>query len=122
MSMFIIDMQSRTPVFEQIVFQTEEFIRAGILKPGDKLPSIRELTAMIGVNPNTIAKAYSELDRRGVTVSVTGKGCFVAQNINDVLKLAAERKIPEFEKLVKELVDSGISKEELIQRINSLYS
>lgn len=120
MSMFIIDMQSRTPVFEQIVLQTEEFIRAGILKPGDKLPSIRELTAMIGVNPNTIAKAYSELDRRGVTVSVTGKGCFVAQNINDVLKLAAERKIPEFEKLVKELVDSGISKEELIKRINSL--
>jgi GntR family transcriptional regulator len=115
-------MQSRIPVFEQIVIQTEEFIRAGILNPGDKLPSVRELTAMIGVNPNTISKAYGELERRGLTVSVTGKGCFIAKNISDVLKTAAEKKIPEFEKLAKELIDSGITKDELIRRVNSLVS
>lgn len=118
--MFTIDMQSRTPVFEQIVIQTEEFIRAGILNPGDKLPSVRELTGMIGVNPNTISKAYGELERRGITVSVTGKGCFIVKNITDVMKTAAEKKIPEFEKLAKELVESGISKDELIIKINSL--
>jgi GntR family transcriptional regulator len=120
--MFTIDMQSRTPVFEQIVIQTEEFIRAGILNPGDKLPSVRELTGMIGVNPNTISKAYGELERRGITVSVSGKGCFIAKNITDVMKIAAEKKIPEFEKLAKELVESGISKDELIKKINSLNS
>ena len=118
--MYTVDMQSRTPVFEQIILQTEEFVRAGILKPGDKLPSIRELTGMIGVNPNTIAKAYAELDRRGITVSVTGKGCFIANNISEIMKSAAQKKIPEFEKLVKELIDSGIDKSELIEKIKDI--
>ncbi|MBQ6051917.1 MAG: GntR family transcriptional regulator [Clostridia bacterium] len=118
--MYTIDMQSRTPVFEQIILQTEEFVRAGILKPGDKLPSIRELTGMIGVNPNTIAKAYAELDRRGIAVSVTGKGFFIANNISEIMRSSAEKKLPEFEKLAKELIDSGIDRNKLIKIITDL--
>lgn len=120
--MFRIDNQSRTPVFEQIVQQAEEYVRTGILKPGDKLPSIRELTSLIGVNPNTIQKAYNELDRRGVTVSVVGKGCFISKDISDVIKATAIKKLPEFEKFAKELLDSGISGEELIKTIQNLTS
>lgn len=118
--MFTIDNQSRTPVFEQIVLQTEEYVRTGLLKPGDKLPSIRELTSMIVVNPNTIQKAYRELDRRGITVSVEGKGCYISKNIAEVLKAAANQKLPEFERLAKELMDSGIERETLIEIINKI--
>ena len=120
--MFTIDSQSRTPVFEQIVRQTEEFVRSGLLKPGDKLPSIRELTSMIGINPNTIQKAYNELDRRGITVSVTGKGCFVSKDISSVLKKTAEKRLPEFEKFVKELLDSGIPEKDIIEKVKQVAS
>lgn len=120
--MFRIDNQSRTPVFEQIVKQTEEYVRTGILNPGDKLPSIREMTSLIGVNPNTIQKAYNELDRRGVTISVAGKGCFISKNISEVMKSAAIGKLPEFERLVKELIDSGIAEKELTDIIKKVSS
>jgi len=120
--MFRIDNQSRTPVFEQIVEQAEEYVRTGILNPGDKLPSIRELTSLIGVNPNTIQKAYNELDRRGVTISVAGKGCFISKNISEVMKSAAIGKLPEFERLAKELIDSGITEKELTDIIKKVSS
>ena len=120
--MFNIDIMSRTPVFEQIVLQTEEYVRAGILHPGDKLPSIRELTSIIGVNPNTIQKAYNELERRGITVSVAGKGCFIAKEISEIMKSEAVKKLPEFKKLAKELIDSGIGSNELIEAIKGITS
>ena len=120
--MFRIDNQSRTPVFEQIVKQAEEYVRTGILNPGDKLPSIREMTSLIGVNPNTIQKAYNELDRRGVTISVAGKGCFISKNISEVMKSAAIDKLPEFERLAKELIDSGITEKELTDIIKKVSS
>ena len=89
--MFRIDNQSRIPVFEQIVHQAEEYVRTGILKPGDKLPSIRE-------------------------------GCFISKDISDVIKSAAIKRLPEFEKFAKELLDSGIDEKDLIKAIKNLTS
>lgn len=117
--MFTVDFQSRTPIFEQIIHQVEEYIRLGILKNGDKLPSIRELTETVGVNPNTIQKAYSVLDSEGLLVSAAGRGCFVSQNATEIIKSKAEKQLPEFEETVKRLLTSGISKEKLIEIINS---
>ena len=116
--MFTVDFQSRTPIFEQIEHQVEEYIRLGILKNGDKLPSIRELTEIVGVNPNTIAKAYSALDNAGLLVSAAGRGCFVSNNATEIIKARAEQKLPEFEDTVKKLLMSGIPKEKLIEIIN----
>ena len=62
--MYQIDVMSRTPVYEQIIRQTEEFILKGVLKPGDRMPSVRTLSVELSVNPNTIQKAIAELDRR----------------------------------------------------------
>lgn len=116
--MFTVDFQSRTPIFEQIVHQVEEYIRLGILKNGDKLPSIRELTEIAGVNPNTVAKAYSVLDNSGLLVSAAGRGCFVSANATEIIKERAQQQLPEFEETVKKLLTSGISKEKLIEIIN----
>ena len=72
--MFVIDVMSRVPVYEQIINQVEEQIMTGILKEGDKMPSVRSLSVKLSTNPNTIQKAYSELDRRQMIVTVPGKG------------------------------------------------
>ena len=62
--MFVVDVMSRVPVYEQIIKQVEEQVLTGILKEGDKLPSVRSLSVKLSINPNTIQKAYTELDRR----------------------------------------------------------
>ena len=62
--MFQIDIMSRIPVYEQIIRQTEKFILIGVLNAGDKLPSVRQLSAELSINPNTIQKAFTELDRK----------------------------------------------------------
>ena len=63
--MFLIDVQSKTPIFEQLKKQILEFISIQVLSPNDKLPSVRSLASQLGVNPNTVAKAYQELETQG---------------------------------------------------------
>ncbi len=64
--MIQIDPRSSTPIYEQIIQQLKELCLKGIMKPGDKLPSVRELATIIIANPNTVSKAYKELERDGV--------------------------------------------------------
>ena len=66
------------PLYSQIVDSYRERITAGILQPGDKLPSVRELAAELAINPNTIQRAYRELEAAGWVQTQPGKGCFVA--------------------------------------------
>ena len=68
--MFQIDPMSHVPVYEQLIKQAETFVLTGILAEGDRLPSVRVLAGKLSVNPNTIQKAFAELDRRGITRSV----------------------------------------------------
>ena len=86
--MFQIDIMSRIPVYEQLIRQTEKFILLGVLKEGDKLPSVRQLSAELSINPNTIQKAFTELDRRGIIFSVNGRGNFVADKALKALEVS----------------------------------
>ena len=88
--MYQIDVMSRTPVYEQIIRQTEEFILKGVLKPGDRMPSVRTLSVELSVNPNTIQKAIAELDRRTLIKSVPGKGSFISDNALELMHIAKE--------------------------------
>ncbi|WP_068773895.1 GntR family transcriptional regulator [Paenibacillus sp. FJAT-26967] len=72
--------RSETPIYEQIVQGMKELILKGALRPGDKLPSVREMSATLLVNPNTVAKAYQELERYGIIQTSRGKGTFVAES------------------------------------------
>jgi len=111
--MYQIDLLSRTPVYEQIVEQTEQFVLMGILKPGEQLPSVRSLSVQLSINPNTIAKAYGELERRGITVSAAGRGCFIREDISPVIRQFREKKLAELDLLIRDLLKSGLSREEL---------
>ena len=112
--MYQIDILSRTPVYEQIVEQTEQFVLKGILKPGDQLPSVRSLSVQLSVNPNTIAKAYGELERRGITVSAAGRGCFIKGDLSPAVQQYRDKKLAELAVLVRDLLSSGMHYEEII--------
>ena len=120
--MYQIDIMSRVPVYEQIVDQTVKFILTGILKSGDKIPSVRNLSIELSVNPNTIQKSIAELDRRGLIFSVPGKGCFVAESAKDALTAVKRGEMTEIKNKIKELILAGITKEELISLIEEIYS
>ncbi len=79
--MFLLDYKSSTPIYEQLKQKTLELIMAGVISPGDKMPSVRSLARDLGVNPNTIQKAYTDLERDGIIVSVSGKGSFVSEDL-----------------------------------------
>lgn len=76
--MFQLDLKSRKSIYEQVIDNIKEFIISGILAPEEKLPSVRELSRTLTVNPNTVQKAYRELERQGYLYSVSGLGSFVA--------------------------------------------
>ncbi len=120
--MFLIDPLSRQPVYEQIIEQTERFILSGVLCPGSQLPSVRGLSVSLSINPNTIQKAYNDLERRGVLCTVPGKGCFVSQQATDVLKQQKRAQIGTFDALVRELKLVGVTPQDLKERIDLVFA
>lgn len=74
-----IDPAAPEPLFEQIGQRVKESVAAGLMAPGDRLPSVRELARELAINPNTVARAYEALERDGVIVRRQGSGCFVTE-------------------------------------------
>ena len=116
--MFHIDNLSRKPVYEQIVDQTETLILTQTLKPGSPMPSVRSLAVNLSINPNTIQKAYIELDRKGLIQSVPGKGSFITEKAIEILHSDKRKKLDSFDALIREMALAGISEEELIAHIH----
>jgi GntR family transcriptional regulator len=119
--MFQIDTMSRVPIYEQIVEQLEFFVLNGILKEGEQIPSVRSLSVELSINPNTIQKAYFELDKRGIIQSVPGRGCFVTESAKDILSARKREKLADLKALAAELKLAGIAKEKIIECIEEVY-
>lgn len=117
--MFVIDTHSSLPIFEQLKKQILEFISIGILTPKDQLPSVRSLATQIGVNPNTVAKAYQVLEEQGYVYTEKGIGCFISDNESD--RLIKEDKLAEFSEIVLEMRKYHVQEEDLIRVITSVY-
>ena len=120
--MFVVDVMSRVPVYEQIIKQVEEQVLTGILKEGDKLPSVRSLSVKLSINPNTIQKAYTELDRRQLIITVPGKGSFISEKAIEVVGANSREKMTELNKIIRELVLAGVTKEEIINNIEEVFN
>ena len=119
--MIQLDLMSRTPVYEQIIEQMEQFIMKGILKGGDQMPSVRSMSVQLSINPNTIQKAYSELERKGLTCSVPGRGSFVSEAALDLLKTMKRDELDDLKALLENLALARISKEEILACVNEVY-
>ena len=120
--MFVVDVMSRVPVYEQIIKQVEEQVLTGILKEGDKLPSVRSLSVKLSINPNTIQKAYTELDRRQLIITVPGKGSFISEKAIEVVGANSREKMTELNKIIWELALAGVTKEEIINNIEEVFN
>lgn len=119
--MLVIDKFSRKPIYEQIVEGIERDIVMGILREREQLPSIRELSSILGVNPNTIQKAFQDLDRNGIIVSGQGRGCFVADCASEKIKEKLSARISEIESIAVELARAGIEEEKLLDAVRRAY-
>lgn len=120
--MFVVDVMSRVPVYEQIIKQVEEQVLTGILKEGDKLPSVRSLSVKLSINPNTIQKAYTELDGRQLIITVPGKGSFISEKAIEVVGANSREKMTELNKIIRELALAGVTKEEIINNIEEVFN
>lgn len=120
--MFHIDPLSRQPVYEQLIDQLERLVLLNLLPADSQLPSVRSLSIELAINPNTIQKAYSELDNRGIIYSVPGIGCFVSENAKTALLTLRRKKLTSLKSLVAELAMAGIPQEEILDCIKTAYS
>ncbi len=119
--MFQLDLLSRTPVYEQIIKQLESLVLSDILVPHSQLPSVRRLSVQLSINPNTIQKAYSELDRKGIIYSVPGRGCFVSEDAKQILSDFGRDKMYALDDLVSELKLASVPLEDIIERVETAY-
>jgi len=119
--MFTIDLMSRVPIYEQIIEQLETFVLKGILNIGDQIPSVRSLSIQLAINPNTIQKAYSELDRTGIIDTVPGRGSFIAKDAKVNLRNLQGNQLKELLNIVEKLALAGITKEEIVESINMVF-
>lgn len=119
--MFNIDQRSSTPIYQQLVQEVKEAILRGVLQPGDRLPSVRDLSSRLTINPNTIQKSYQELERQKVIETLRGKGTFVCL---DYRVREDEEKMGEFrENLRKILVEAyylGLDRERIVALVRQL--
>lgn len=109
-----VDPSSAVPVYAQIMDQVKRGISSGLLKTGERLPSIRELARELRINPNTVVRAYRELEREGVVESRRGQGSYVAES-QHASSLAARRELlaPAVDRLLVEAYHLGLNDDEL---------
>lgn len=116
--MIKIDPRSSTPIYEQIELGIKELILKGALKPNDKLPSVREMAGILTINPNTISKAYGELEREGIIETLRGRGTFVTDSYKGRVDEKKMESIGlELRKLILEANYSGLTKEDFMKLV-----
>lgn len=108
------------PIYLQIIELIRRAIATGELMPGDKLPSVREMSSSLGVNPNTLQRAYGELERLGITYTRRGMGSFVSEGKNEPDKMQEQMGIEISKKYLKDMNAIGLSKEKAIKLLEEV--
>ena len=117
--MVTINYKDGRPFYEQVKEDLRRLVVSGVLRPGDKLPSVRELAGQLAINPNTIQRAYRELETEGYIVSVPGKGSFAAERESENDRRRAEL-LARLAETVKELRWLGMTAEEIAAEIGGI--
>ena len=111
-----LDFRDARPIYSQIIDSIREQIVSGVLRQGDRLPSVRELACRLTINPNTIQRAYRELEMQGWIASVPGKGSFICGIPSEQQRRRLEL-LAQYDKLVRNLLALGLSRDDLIAHI-----
>lgn len=112
----LIDYRDTRPIYEQVMDKFKMLILRGVLHQDDKIPSVRNLAVDLSINPNTIQRAYTELERQGYIYTVKGKGNFVSDSGQLLLKYKEEL-FAELKLICKAAFEVGITEEEIMQSI-----
>lgn len=120
MGIIMVDVKSRVPIYEQIITAVKESVLAGILSADEALPSVRSLASELAINPNTIQKAYSELERQGIVYSVPGRGSFVSSDTTEIEKQHRNETRLNLERALREAFKFGFTTEEIETFINKI--
>jgi GntR family transcriptional regulator len=116
---FEIDGASRLPIYQQLVQQVREGMARGDLRPLQQLPSVRQLSRELVINPNTVARAYTELEREGLLNNRPGRGVFVAEQKTALKKDVRRHRLVEIlDKVLTEAVHLGFSEEEVLRLVS----
>lgn len=116
--MFSLDVRSREPIYLQLEKTIIKYINLGIYEKDSPLPSVRALACELGINPNTVSKAYKELEMRGIIYTVAGKGAFVSATDLTGIHDAVAKKL---ETTLQEVKNFGIDKEDVISIVNTVW-
>lgn len=118
--MIILDYKDRRPIYEQVMEKLKDMMLLGVLMENQPLPSVRSLAMDLSINPNTIQRAYAELERQGYIYTVKGKGSFVSENTE--MKENKKREIlQKFSEILEEAARLGIPGEDLKMLIEAQY-
>ena len=117
--MITLDYRDRRPLYEQVVERFRELMFQGILKENEKMPSVRSLAMELSITPNTIQRAYVELERMGMIYSVKGKGSFVADS-GSLRSQRMKEWEADFRRLAEEGLKLGLSPEDMADRIRRM--
>ena len=118
--MIILDYKDRRPIYERVAEKLEELMLLGVLGENEPLPSVRSLAMELSINPNTIQRAYAELERQGYIYTVKGKGSFVAEN--SVMKEKRKKDLLiQVSEVIDEAIRLGISGEEIKNMVEIQY-
>ncbi|MDD2484368.1 MAG: GntR family transcriptional regulator [Eubacteriales bacterium] len=120
--MFQLDLKSRKSIYEQVVDNIKELVIAGVLNSEDKLPSVRELSKALTVNPNTVQKAYRELEYQGFIYTVSGLGTFVTSPIHSVMDGKKAHELQDnIRRDIKELLYMGMTRAQINELLQELF-
>lgn len=118
--MILIDYKDTRPLYEQVIEKFKLLILNEVLEVDEKLPSVRSLAVELSINPNTIQRAYSELERQGYIYTVKGRGNFVSDKSKLVSDCETEVFL-ELEEMCNKAITAGVAKEKLIKRVEKYY-
>ena len=113
--MIVLDYRDRRPLYEQVTEKLEELMFSGVLPPDSRLPSVRSMATELSINPNTIQRAYAELERQGYIYSVKGRGSFVADNRQIRERKRQEIWEKQFDAAIEEGLRIGVSYQDMIK-------
>ena len=118
--MIVLDYQDRRPLYEQVEEKFRNLILNGALEPGSRMPSVRQLAMELSINPNTIQRAYMQLEQEGLIYPVKGKGNFIADS-EEVRKISIISYTKELQDLIRKGKAIGVEEEDLIYIIRECY-
>ena len=119
--MFLVNPKSKQPLYEQLVEQLRKQLFLGVAQAGQPLPSVRQLATGLGVNPNTIQKAYRRMEAEGMIVSVPGKGSFISDDLADMLKKQRDEQIQKTRQEILTCREMGLDQETIKRLTDEVY-